>query len=101
MTQEDPKVVIPIIKVQLDNIQRTVNEVKLAVTDLIKIGTTVAVLSEQQISQGNKLNDLTIRVSDIEARLTSNSAYLNKIRGGFSPDSNARYPGSGRGIGWC
>ena len=43
----------------------------------------VAVMEKQQTTHSDKLRELSDRVDNVENRLTTNSAYLNKLKGGI------------------
>lgn len=83
MIQDDPKVEISAIKAQLESIQRSIDDVKKTVTHLADVGTSVAVLEQHGHSRDEAMQQLSERVDRVELRLTNNSAYLNKMKGGF------------------
>lgn len=83
MVQDDPRIEISAIKTQLNSIQKSIDEVKLTVTHMAEVGTSVAVMEKQQTTHSDKLRELSDRVDHVENRLTANSAYLNKLKGGI------------------
>lgn len=78
----EPKVELAALKVQLKNIQDTINEIKLAVTDLVKISKLVAMMEVRQQAHDEKIDEIQKRVDALESRQSTNTAYLNKLRGG-------------------
>lgn len=83
MEHDDPRIEISAIKTQLNSIQKSIDEVKLTVTHMAEVGTSVAVMEKQQTTHSDKLKELSDRVDHVENRLTTNSAYLNKLKGGI------------------
>lgn len=79
----EPKVELAALKVQLKNIQDTINEIKLAVTDLVKISKLVAMMEVRQQAHDEKIDEIQKRVDALESRQSTNTAYLNKLRGGM------------------
>ena len=84
MTEQDPKVELAAIKEQLVFIKEGVDEVKVSVTKLLEIDRSVAALEAKHSGQEKELEELTERVETLEQRQSSNTAYLNKLRGGIS-----------------
>lgn len=84
MTEQDPKVELAAIKEQLVFIKEGVDEVKVSVTKLLEIDRSVAALEVKHSGQEKELEELTERVETLEQRQSSNTAYLNKLRGGIS-----------------
>ena len=82
MTEQDTEIVV--VKAQLEAIQKAIDEVKIAVTDLSRVGTSVAIMQQQQDIHAEKIERTTKRVDALSGKLDNNSAYLNKLRGGFN-----------------
>lgn len=81
---DDSEVELAAVKEQLKAIQQSVEEIKAAVTQLVVIDRTVAEMKVRQQGHEEKIKDALKRVDALELRQSSNSAYLNKLRGGFS-----------------
>jgi ABC-type multidrug transport system fused ATPase/permease subunit len=75
---------LAIVKTKLSAIERTLEDIKTAVTDLNKLTTTVAVLGEQQRSQERELDEHSKQIEKLDRVASMNASYLNKIRGGLS-----------------
>lgn len=71
------------VKAQLKAIQQSVDEVKTAVTQLLQIDRTVAEMKVKQETHDEKIRDALKRVEALEMRQSTNTAYLNKLRGGI------------------
>lgn len=81
---DDSEVELAAVKEQLKAIQQSVEEIKAAVTQLVVIDRTVAEMKVRQQGHEEKIKDALKRVDALELRQANNSAYLNKLRGGFS-----------------
>lgn len=81
---DDSEVELAAVKEQLKAIQQSVEEIKAAVTQLVVIDRTVAEMKVRQQGHEEKIKDALKRVDALELRQSNNSAYLNKLRGGFS-----------------
>lgn len=81
---DDSEVELAAVKEQLKAIQQSVEEIKAAVTQLVVIDRTVAEMKVRQQGHEEKIKDALKRVDALEIRQSNNSAYLNKLRGGFS-----------------
>lgn len=81
---DDSEVELAAVKEQLKAIQQSVEEIKAAVTQLVVIDRTVAEMKVRQQGHEEKIKDALKRVDALEMRQSNNSAYLNKLRGGFS-----------------
>ena len=75
--ETEPRVELAALKVQLKNIQDTINEVKVAVTDIVQISKSVAMMEVRQQAHDDKIDEIQKRVEAL-------TAYLNKLRGGVS-----------------
>ena len=82
--ETEPKIELATLKVQLKNIQDTINEVKVAVTDIVQISKSVAMMEVRQQAHDDKIDEIQKRVEALEVRQSTNTAYLNKLRGGVS-----------------
>lgn len=78
---DDPKIEISAIKSQLESIQKSINDVKVTLEHMAEFKASVAVMQEKQGTYIQDLAELEKRVADAEMRLTTNSAYLNKLKG--------------------
>ena len=81
---DDPEVELAAVKEQLKAIQQSVEEIKVAVTQLVVIDRTVAGMKVRQQGHEEKIKDALKRVDELEIRHANNTAYLNRLRGGFS-----------------
>lgn len=81
---DDPEVELAAVKEQLKAIQQSVEEIKVAVTQLVVIDRTVAEMKVRQQGHEEKIKDALKRVDELEIRHSNNTAYLNRLRGGFS-----------------
>ena len=81
---DDSEVELAAVKEQLKAIQQSVEEIKAAVTQLVVIDRTVAEMKVRQQGHEEKIKEALKRVDALELRQSNNSAYLNKLRGGFS-----------------
>ncbi|MGN1208697.1 MAG: hypothetical protein ACI4SV_00225 [Duodenibacillus sp.] len=81
---DDPEVELAAVKEQLKAIQQSVEEIKVAVTQLVVIDRTVAEMKVRQQGHEEKIKDALKRVDELEIRHANNTAYLNRLRGGFS-----------------
>lgn len=78
---DDPKIEISAIKSQLEGIQKSINDVKSALEHVTEVRTSIAVMQQKQGVYMQDLRVLEDRVATAEARLSNNSAYLNKLKG--------------------
>lgn len=83
MVDTDPRIELASVKEQLKAIKESIDDIKAAVTKLIAIERSVTEVQVRQRSNEEKLADCTKRIEALERRQSSNTAYLNKIRGGF------------------
>ena len=69
---------IAVVKAQLEAIQKAIDEVKIAVTDLSRVGTSVAIMQQQQDIHAEKIERTTKRVDALSGKLDNNSgAFYN------------------------
>ena len=83
MVDTDPRIELASVKEQLKAIKESIDDIKAAVTKLIAIERSVTEVQVRQRSNEEKLADCAKRIEALERRQSSNTAYLNKIRGGF------------------
>lgn len=74
---------IATIKQALEGIQASIDEMKHQVDKVVAVSTSVAVLEKRQDSHEEAIKDSSRRIDTIDAQLSSNTAYINKIRGGL------------------
>lgn len=84
MVQQAPEVELASIKEQLRSIRETVEDVKMSVTKILSLDRTVAQLEVRQASMDETITSLKLRMDEIETHQSTNTAYLNKVRGGIS-----------------
>lgn len=80
---QDTEVELAAMKEQLKAIQQSVDDVKVAVTKLIVIDRTVAELSVRIETHQDRIVACENKLVTITNLQEENTAYLNKLRGGF------------------
>lgn len=81
---QDTEVELAAVKEQLKAIQKSVDDVKLAVTKLLVIDRTVAEIKVRQEGHEEKIEKLIRTSESLDKSCEDNTAYLNKLRGAYA-----------------
>ena len=83
MSAPEPEVELAALREQLSAIKETVDDIKISVTKILTIDRTVAAIQVKQDGHEEKIGAVETRLDGLERRIATNSAYLNKLRGGI------------------
>ena len=74
---------IATIKQALEGIQASIDEMKHQVDKVVAVSTSVAILEKRQDGHDEAIKASARRIDTIDEQLSSNTAYINKSRGGL------------------
>lgn len=83
MAATEPEVELAAIKEQILAVKATVDDIKLSVTKILSLDRTVAAIEVTQDGHGEKIEKIEDDVGLLSQRISTNSAYLNKLKGGI------------------
>lgn len=81
MDASPPEVELAAIKEQLLAVKATVEDIKISVSKILTLDRTVAEVKTRQETHHEKIAAISERVQNLEVRVSTNSAYLNKLKG--------------------